>query len=373
MAEGTRMILARYLLLTAAAFSVAAADAPVGVSPAPAGREQGRPLPLTIGGRVDRQPDGYHRQWPGTYFDTAFDGESVQFAVGPGDVALNVTIDGRQVAHLVKPRPGRYAVTGLTPARHTMRVQVASESQAGPTVFGGIYATGTTRPLPAPAPVRQIEFIGDSHTVGYGNTSPTRDCTEAEVWQTTDTSRGVAAQLSQRYRAAYQVNAISGRGIVRNYDNAPGDTVPAAYPFTLFDKAQAYTDPAWHPRLIVIALGTNDFSTPLKPGEPWKTRADLHADYETRYVDFVRRLRARDPQAHVLLWATDLADGEIASEVGKVKARLDAAGVRNVGFVPVKGLTFSGCHFHPSAADDRRIADQLATYVDSHPELWSKR
>ncbi len=373
MAEDTRMTVARYAMLAAAVAAIAATDVPVGVSPVADGAMTGQPLPLTIGGRVDRQADGYHRQWPGTYFDTAFDGTSVQVAVGPGDVVLNVTVDGRQVAQLVKPRPGRYAITGLTAGRHTLRVQVASESQAGPTVFGGIYAMGGTRPLPAPAPARQIEFIGDSHTVGYGNTSPSRECSEADVWRTTDTSRGIPAVLARRYQAAYQVNAISGRGIVRNYDNAPGDTLPAAYPFTLFDKARAVSDPNWHPRLIVIALGTNDFTTPLKPGEPWKTRADLHADYETRYVAFVRRLRARDPQAHVLLWATDLAGGEIASEVGKVKARLDAAGVGNVGFVAVKNLTFSGCHFHPSTSDDQTIADQLAAYVDSQPGVWSTR
>ena len=375
MAEGTPMTLIRYACLAAAAaVSIGAVDAPAAISvvPAPAGQAKGQPLPLTIGGRVDARADGYHRQWPGTYFDAAFDGSSAQIAVGPGDVVLNVTVDGRQVAQLVKPRPGLYAITGLSRGRHAVRVQVASESQAGPTVFGGIFAGGGTRALPAPVQTRQIEFIGDSHTVGYGNTSSTRDCTEADVWRTTDTSRGVPAVLAQRYRAAYQVNAISGRGIVRNYDNLQGDTVPVAHPYTLFDKARAFVDPTWHPRLIVIALGTNDFSTPLKPGEPWKTRADLHADYESRYVGFVRRLRARDPQAHILLWATDLADGEIAREVGKVTARLDAAGIGNVGFVAVKGLSFSGCHFHPSVADDRIIADRLAAYVDAHPGLWSK-
>ncbi|RZM18878.1 MAG: GDSL family lipase, partial [Sphingomonas sp.] len=286
---------------------------------------------------------------------------------------LHVSVDGAPVAKLVKPKPGLYRVAGLAHGRHTIRVDVASESQSAPTVFGGFYAASGTRPLPAPSRARQIEFIGDSHTVGYGNISTRRDCTQDEVWATTDTAQAMPALTARRYGADYQVNAISGRGIVRNYDGMPADTLPVAYPFTLFDKATRYADPAWHPRLFVIALGTNDFTTPLHPGEPWKTRDALHADYEQHYVDFVKRLRARDPKAHVVLWATDMADGEIASEVGKVAARLQAEGVRNVAFVPVTGLAFTGCHAHPSTGDDARITTALSTYIDAHPEIWTQK
>ena len=120
----------------------------------------------------------------------------------------------------------------------------------------------------------------------------------------------------------------------------------------------------------MIALGTNDFSTPLRSNERWASRDALHADYERQYVAFVKRLLARDPQAHVLLWATRLADGEIAAEVAKVAARLRADGERNVAFIPVDGLAFDACHAHPSVADDGRIATALSGYIDAHPQIW---
>jgi lysophospholipase L1-like esterase len=358
-------------LLGAALLSTSAISAPLSVTPVSA--KAGAPLPMHIGGRVERTADGYRRQWPGTYFEANFRGEGVLLKIGEGDVILRVSVDATTAATLVKPKPGFYRVDGLASGRHTIRVDVASESQAASTVFGGFYAMPGTRALPSPARARQIEFIGDSHTVGYGNISTKRDCTQDEVWATTDSSQAMPALTARRYGADYQVNAISGRGIVRNYNGMPADTVPAAYPFTLFDKAKRYADPAWHPRLFVIALGTNDFTTPLHPGEPWKTRDALHADYEQRYVEFVKRLRARDPNAHVVLWATDMADGEIASEVGKVAARLKAAGERNVAFVPVTGLAFTGCHAHPSTADDARITTALSTYIDAHPEMWARK
>lgn len=333
----------------------------------------GAPLPLHIGGRVDHTAGVYTRQWPGTYFEAAFSGPAVMLKIGEGEVILRVSVDGTTVAKLVKPKPGTYRVAGLGRGRHSIRVDVASESQAAPTVFGGIYSAPGTRALPVRTRTRQIEFIGDSHTVGYGNIATKRDCTQDEVWATTDASLAMPALTASRYGADYQVNAISGRGIVRNYDGSPGDTVPAAYPFTLFDKAKRYADPSWHPGLFVIALGTNDFTTPLKATEPWKTRDALYADYENRYVAFVKRLRARDPDAHVVLWATEMADGEIAAEVGKVAARLKAEGERNIAFIPVTGLAFSGCHAHPSTADDARITTALAGYIDAHPALWAHK
>jgi lysophospholipase L1-like esterase len=367
MAEGMRIA----VTLAALLLSVAAlAAGPVTVTPVPTTTDTGPALPLNIGGRVERVADGYRRQWPGTYLEGAFRGTAAVMQVGAGDTILNVSVDGKRVAHLVRPRPGLYRIGGLPDVRHTLRIDVAGESQSSPTTLGGLYAAG---PLPAPIRARRIEFIGDSHTVGYGNISTTRTCTPAEVWATTDPAQGIAGRLARRYDADYRINAISGRGIVRNYGGGGGDTLPIAYPFTLFDKATRHVDAAWHPQLIIIALGTNDFSTPLTAGERWATRDALHADYEARYVAFVTGLRAAHPGARILLWATDLADGEIAAETARVAARLRAAGDGDVAFVPVPGLAMSGCDHHPSAADDQIIADRLATYVEAHPALWEKR
>jgi len=169
------------------------------------------------------------------------------------------------------------------------------------------------------------------------------------------------------------VNAISGRGIVRNYNGFSADTMPQAYPYVLFGKATRYDDAGWKPQLIVIALGTNDFTTPLNPGEKWKTRDALHEDFEASYAGFVRALRARNPNAYFLLWATDMAGGEIATEVTRVVERLHAAGEQRVAFVPVGGLNLSACNYHPSAADDRTIAAALARFVDAHPQIWHGR
>jgi lysophospholipase L1-like esterase len=209
-----------------------------------------------------------------------------------------------------------------------------------------------------------MEFIGDSHTVGYGNTSHSRDCTEDEVWATTDTSQAFGPKIAKHYAADYQINAISGRGIVRNYDGSDGDPLPVAYPLTLPDQTERYHDSHWQPRIIVIALGTNDFSTPLNPREKWKSRDDLHADYEATYIRFIERLRAHNPGAFIILWATDLAEREIQVEANKVVEQMQAKGDARIAFVPVDALALEGCHWHPSVADHDAIAEKLIRFID---------
>ncbi len=373
-------VIAALLSLTALSPTALARPAPdrVTLTPLAADARAGRPLSLHIGGRVveagDASPARLRRQWPGTYFEGAFRGRAVDLVIGPGDVSLRVAIDGAAPVALVRPAPGLYRVTAPNAGTHRVRVDVVSESQAGPTDFGGIVAAPGTQPLAAPTyRARQIEFIGDSHTVGYGNTSAKRECSQDEVWATTDTARGVAGITAARYDADYRVNAISGRGIVRNYDDTPGATVPQAYPFALFDGQTPAQQGGWRPQLVVIALGTNDFSTPLKTGGRWPTRDALHADYEARYVAFVRMLRGRYPDAYFILWATDLSNGEIAQEASRVATRFKQEGERRVTFVPVNGLGFSGCHAHPDLADDRAIASAIGAAVDRQTGIWRKR
>ena len=270
----------------------------------------------------------------------------------------------------MQPDPGVYAIDGLTQAAHTIEILVATESQDAPNTFGGFAVPTDEKPLPSPPRPHQIEIIGDSHTVGYGNLSATRDCTEDQVWANTDDTQAFGALTATHYDADYQVNAISGRGVVRNYNGTPADTLPQAYPYVLFDKQQKVSDPAWHPQVIVIALGTNDFTTRLHAGEPWKTRDELHASYEATYSQFLQSLRATNPAALIIVWATDMADGEIEAEAQKVVHARQQQGDHSIQFLPIDGLTFSACNWHPSLADEKVIADKLIHIIDADPQVW---
>ena len=326
-------------------------------------------------GRVERQvgEPGWRYQWPGTYFEARFAGATLYVDLGSGTKHARVSIDGREVADVMRPDVRLLRIRGLPPGEHRVRVDVVSESRDGVQGFGGFAVPDPVDALQPRARARAIEFIGDSYTVGYGAASGTRACSDEEVWRTTDNSLAFGPQVARRFDADYRIMAISGRGVVRNFSNADGDTLPAAYARRLPDDPAAATDsddPTWSPQLIVIGLGTNDFSTPVGLGEPWRDAAALSADFEARYVDFVGSLHRRHPSARFILLASDAGEGSAERAIRRVRARLVADGVP-VGEVLALGqLALDACNWHPSRADQQAIARRLAAALEALMPDW---
>ncbi|MCD2325194.1 GDSL-type esterase/lipase family protein [Sphingomonas sp. IC-56] len=306
------------------------------------------PIPAHSAGRVTA--DGRFG-WPGVYFEGRFTGDDVSVAVETSHDHFRVLIDGKERATLTKAGEARVSFTKLGQGEHIVRLEKLTESQEGSSRFLGFFTrTGHAIARRAANP-RQIEFIGDSYTVGYGNISADQTCTEQQVHDRTDTQAAFGPVLARRLNADYRIVAFSGRGIVRNYSGlAPGMSLPVLYPRAIpGEAAAAATDAAWRPQTIVINLGTNDFSTALKPGEAWKDDAALRQDYRARYVAFVKELRARQRQARVILMAPERFYAD-------VEAVAKATGATPVKFGP---LALTGCHGHPSVKDDAAMADLL--------------
>jgi len=318
-------------------------------------------LPLNIGGRVAPAPNGeaggaYDFGWPGVYFEGRFTGPSVEVAVDTGAEHLAVSVDGARKAELLKSGETRLKLDRLGPGEHVVRVDKLTESQTGSARFEGFFVGKEGRALPAPARPRRIEFIGDSHTVGYGVRSASRDCTEQQVHDLTDTSLAFGPILAARLDADYRIEAFSGRGVVRNYNGlAPGEPLPALFPRVIPGQGEprvAAGDP-WKPDVVVIGLGTNDFSTPLHPGEAWADDAALRRDYRDSYVAFVEGLKASRPGARFFLIQGDT----FADDVAEVASRAGATAVR------ITGMERTACHSHPSVADQRMMADKLEAAI----------
>ncbi len=307
------------------------------------------PVPLHAGGRVTE--DGRFG-WPGVYFEGRFKGTAVTVSIEAGTDHLAILIDGVERAVLKKPGRVERRFDGLADGEHVIRVEKLTETQSGYSRMLGITTNGT--PLSPPVHARTVEFIGDSHSVGYGDTSDSRTCTPDAVHDTTNTSLAFGPLLAKKWDADYRVIAFSGRGVVRNYAGGnPGETMPVLYPRVIpGDPAPAAAD-GWKPQLIVINLGTNDFSTPVHGGEAWKDEAALRADYRATYVAFVRRLQQANPGARFLLMGA-------ANFIADVRA---VAAATNVKAVEVPTLALTACNFHPSLADQRRMADLVEEAV----------
>jgi lysophospholipase L1-like esterase len=327
-------------------------------------------LEMHNGGRmvVASETPYIQHQWPGAYWEASFAGSEITASFADPFNILHIYVDGQNIDTESKPGNNNVRISGLSVGPHTIRVEKVTESQNKVGQFFGFIVPEKENALPALTPrTKQIEFIGDSYTVGYGNTAGKRTCTQDELWASTDTQQAFGPLTAKHYNADYQINAFSGRGIVRNYDGFAGDPLPALYPYALYDGKTAYNDPDWQPQIIVIALGTNDFSTPVHAGEKWKTQAELVADYEASYVTFVKSLRAKNPNAAVLLISYDPAT---SPQISTVRNRLKADGDSQVDFLEITGFTKNACDYHPDTDDDRKISATLINWFDSRPDLW---
>jgi len=336
-------------------------------------------LPLTIGGRVERSARGFRHQWPGIYAEAAFRGDHVVLRFEDTRNEWRVSIDGAPPIALDRPGTAPVTISGLTPGSHHIRIDKVTESAAPARFEGAFVAPG--RALPAPPPRRrQIEFIGDSSMTGYGARSDRIGCSAEEVRATTDTPDAFAARAAQHFGAEYQINAVSGRGLIRNFGGtAPTGTMETLWPRRLPSEPAPFTDPSWRPQIVMLKLQA-DF-VGFHPDARWPSLEALVTDYAVHYGQFLVRLRQRYPRAVFVLWWFDASDAppEQAAMLRKAEAQISAAalraGARDLLFLPFPAGAFraTACHGHYGLEAHRRIADWLIKAIDAHPAFWDGR
>ncbi|WP_107083859.1 RICIN domain-containing protein [Streptomyces viridochromogenes] len=332
----------------------------------------GVPAQVHTAGRVKDSGNTVQYSWPGVYFEGRVSGTGVGIVLNDPAADYDVQIDGSTVATLVTPGGTTHWINGLSNSTHTVRLVKRNDTPWDTSTFGGFVAAPGGAVLSKPAArSRQIEFIGDSLTVGYGNLSTSRTCPGDQVKRTTNTDVSYGALTARRLNADYQINGYSGLGMVRNYNGGSPDVTYR----TFYDRAllnvsgDVWQNPGtWRPQVVVVNLGTNDFSTAINPGEPW-TSDSLAAGYRTAYGDFIQKLRTRYGADTTIV---AVGAGQYAGHVQQVVKARNEAGDKRVRywFLDDSGLDFLGCDWHYSARDDRLIADRLTSFLDGLPTGW---
>lgn len=317
--------------------------------------------------------------FPGVSLRARFEGDSLDLRLrdhGAGTPQstnyYDVLIDDRPPL-LVEASPARQVyelARGLGPGAHQVEIWKRTESGSGDAGRGdllGLRVRQGTRLLPLPPRARRMEFIGDSITCGYGDELSTRDPDHAHFTSRNSNARlAFGAVAARALDADYVAVAYSGRGVIRNWDGFAGPTMPEMYLRILPETPAA---PAWDPArftpdVVVVNLGTNDFS----PGELDR------AAFARAYLSFVTRLRGYYPQAAIITAVGPMlsdfyppgarAWSSIQELVQKAVAEREAAGDRRVYFIAFEPQTAPyGEDWHPTVATHQRMAEQLVTLV----------
>ncbi len=347
-------------------------------TPAPGGLDQ-----VTTVGRIRSAGSGVQYTWPGTYFEGRFHGTGVGLLLNDSNNDYVVQVDGVTVANLVTPGQTTYWVRNLADGDHTVRLAKRTESPWAAGEFDGLVADagGTILAKPA-ARSRQMEFIGDSWTAGYGDMSTTRDCnSNGGVTRNSNADTAFGALTARSLNADYQIVAWSGLGMVRNYNGQNTDYSFRTYYDTdlqaLWNSAVWQVPSTWKPQVVVVGLGINDFSTALNAGEKWATIDALAADYRTAYLGFIDKLRTRyGAGTFIVLTYPDLSylTTALADSIQQiVKTRNDQGDARVSALYyddNALGLDKLGCDWHPSQHDHQILANSLTQFVSTLPLTW---
>jgi len=311
--------------------------------------------------------------YAGTLISARFRGPSIAVTIDEqarmGTDWLEVRIDGT-VQDPVATTAGiaEYTLASDLPdADHELTVLKRTEASVGALRLLAIKATGGQMLVPPPAPLRKLEFVGDSNTVGYGNEGPNATCVFTSA--TENHGRSFAALTAREVSAEWSAIAYSSRGILRNYDGTTTGVMPELYERTdPVPPGSAWSTDNFHPDAIVIALGQNDFTA----GRVVPIEAELSAAMQT----FLGRLRKSHPQAFMVMVVSptvhdDYPVGQSArtrlrGAFRKAKTARNGAGdLRVEVFEPAEAVAAeqTGCDYHLSAAAHARVASELTPYL----------
>lgn len=312
-------------------------------------------------GRFDTSnPSNPVFNWSGAVIEANFSGPTIGMRMSHNNAWYDIEIDG-QIDTLINCGSEQKHIfsTGLSASMHTLRIILRSEDHFSKATFSGLYlADGNTLGEAPAKPSRKIEFIGDSYTAGYGVESPGRTCDQQSLHRFTNANKAFPMLITRALHAQSIILGCSGKGVVRNYGdpNNRSDKPYSYYYETLFGDAsdQKWDFTQWTPDLVVICLGTNDFSTQPHPDDDMFTE-DYHK--------LINRIITNYPSAKISCVSTtdEKVKRLVKQVVDKENSTLNHPQVFQAVFPP--NVENTGCDWHPSMADNVAIARSIVDTV----------
>ncbi|MEG2369531.1 MAG: SGNH/GDSL hydrolase family protein [Alistipes sp.] len=304
--------------------------------------------------------------WSGSYFECRFTGNHL--AINVSDTKknyYNLFIDGQNAG--VITTFGRDSVIVLADklgrGQHTVRMQKRTEGEQGRTTIHAILLHKGCRLLPATrGNGRHIEFIGNSLTCGYGTEALSKE--EPFKPETENCDKAYACIAARYFDADYTLIAHSGRGAARNYGdkNSVSANTMADRITNTFDETAApawdFSSSSYSPDLVVIHLGSNDFSTPPHPSRE---------EFRTAYKRILTTLRAVYGEHVPILCVAPRVSEPAFTYIRELSMEQEIANLHFAAVLPeyCNNNSELGASAHPNYAGQRKMAMLLIPYIST--------
>jgi lysophospholipase L1-like esterase len=313
-------------------------------------------------GRLDfANPTAPQYGWSGVIIEASFSGTTIGMKIDHSNSFYDIEIDGKLDTTVNIKTAGEYIFNKkLSENTHTVRIKLRSEDHYTIGTFQGlVLADGKNLSTPPAKPARKIEFIGDSYTAGYGIESPARQCSGDELKKYTNVFKTFTTHVTETFHSQNIVLGWSGAGVVRNYGEGKKRSdkpFPNYYDFLFGEgNTRKWNFSQWKPNLVVICLGTNDYSTTPVPDDSM---------YIGDYHKFINRILTNySSDIPVLCVST----GGVTFEKNVKKVVAEQKSVHNhpkVYFAPYPpNLSNEACDWHPSIDDNKKVANALVDTI----------
>ncbi|MET0556702.1 MAG: VWA domain-containing protein [Vicinamibacteria bacterium] len=312
---------------------------------------------VRVTGRADRPGGGRVRiGYPGVAVQLRFEGASLAMradAAAP-NVYFDVSVDGGapRVVRLPEGAADVVLAQGLPPGAHAVELVHRNETWQGVVALVGFRTEpGGGLLEPDARPSRRLLFIGDSVTCGENvDRAPDACRKDASHWSA---AGSYGLRLARALGAEAHLVCHGGRGLTRDWQGRTDvPNAPRFFELAVPEEGGAAWDhAAYAPDVVVVSLGTNDFSAaagPLPRREEWVSA----------YVAFVRQVRTRHPSAGIVLTEGAIVTDDAARPARSVLAACLDDVVRRLGDVRVVHAPTAP---HPGDAGDAHpTADQHA-------------
>ncbi|MCH2109957.1 MAG: GDSL-type esterase/lipase family protein, partial [Polyangiaceae bacterium] len=283
-------------------------------SPAPGGSVAGGDVNgIQYFGRWDfSDPANPTASWGAVYLTARFTGTSVTLKMQDGNNDFQYRIDGGEMTYYSPGSEGEHVLAnGLAEGEHTLEFYRRSGGSFGRTTVSGLILDPGAEVIPTERPVRKVEVLGDSISVGYGN--------EGMNSTSRSTENGYEAygpQFARMVGAQWSVVAHSGQGMVRNLGEQK-DSIPTGThmsdEFKMTHYPSAGTNPdwdfsSWQPDVLIVTLGTNDFSWPQWDMDPGPAYELTEEEYVGGYQEFLSFARSVYPEAQIFAVGTFISN-----------------------------------------------------------------
>ena len=304
--------------------------------------------------------------WAGVYIIARFEGASCSIRLDDHKNEYAVIID-EHAPELLKTDSSKeiYKVaSGLKESvPHTIMIQKRTEALVGKGIFMGfILEKGRKLLFPDKRPGRRIEFIGNSITSGYGVEGKNHNCHFSP--ETENACMSYAAMAARALNADYSLVSYSGRGVVRNYgdkNKTSLNPMPALYDRTcFFDSTKKWNFKEWIPQVVVINLGTNDFSTQPYPDKKI---------FQDAYNKLINRVRTLYPGVTIFCMCGPMIGEPCLTDIKEVvdQQQKNEGRDKDVYFVEIKRSMMNdsdwGCDWHPNIQGSLKTSNVLVPAI----------